>query len=101
MPPAPASSTSNRLKPTFATCSAWAGGILATWGGGKVAGKIGQIRSQRDEYGQKLDETFEALRQIVRGVDNLDDETRAKVKQAQAAVQDAATQMLVAEARRT
>ncbi|HOD84588.1 MAG: hypothetical protein BWX88_05295 [Planctomycetes bacterium ADurb.Bin126] len=80
---------------------AGAGGILATWGGGKVAGRIGQIRSQRDEYGQKLGETFEALRQIVRGVDNLDDETRAKVKQAQSAVQDAATQMIVAEARRS
>lgn len=74
-----------------------AASIAATWGLGRYAGGIKKIKARAKEAEGQVLLTAAALREIVTGVQSLDDDTRAKVKAAQR--QSPATVKLVAEAK--
>jgi len=74
-----------------------AGSIAATWGLGKYAGGIKKIKDRAKQAEGQVTLTAEALREVVGGIQGLDDATKAKVKAGQK--QSAATAKLVAAAK--
>ena len=74
------------------------GSIAGIWGAGKFKGKIDGWRNTAQESQWKVNDTLEALRQVVQSIDALPSDTRAAVKKVQQ--QSAATESLVREARK-
>ncbi len=74
------------------------GSIAGIWGAGKFKGKIDTWKTTAGDSQVKVNETIEALRQVVQSIDALPADTKAAVKKVQQ--QSAATEMLVAEVRK-
>lgn len=76
-----------------------AGSVAGVWGLGKVKRRVDGFKTRANEAEGRVGETLQAIREIVRGVDQLDPETKTKVKAAQ--LQSLQTERIVADAKRS
>jgi len=79
------------------TLLAAGGAVAGTWSAGKIARKISGLQDKAADAQTRANATFQALGEVVGGIDRLPDEVKGQVKAAQQ--QSPATETLVAQAK--